>query len=167
MTIGETGILVGIAALLILGPRLLLRRHNNAAEDPVTDSIDRAQDELREKYRGGIADGNVTVKVARVYSQMDLAMLKSLLDARGIPSDLLFGAMNSLQAGLGVPGYNDAVVSVLERDAHAAREVVADYVESLVKGAEAPAAGTVVRNIAELVVGETFVNPGARRPEVL
>ena len=155
---------VAIAAVAL---RALLRSRPARERDPETAALDKQDFDLKEKYHNSIAAGERTRRLARVYSQVDLSMIKSLLDSKQIPNDLLFGNMNTLRTGVAVPGFNDSIVVVLERDYDAGRAVVEDYLGSLQRDPTSPKATTVLRNIAEVIVSETLVNPGAGRPELL
>jgi hypothetical protein len=168
---GTALVLLAIVAILVVVMRALTSRKKGDTVD-ADDLLPEGEDtELREKFHNSLAAGSETRRVARVYSQVDLSLLKSLLDSRHIPNDLLFANANNLRTGVGIPGWNDSVIVVREADYPAAREVAEDYVASLRVGAagvqDKPRLGTVVRNLAEAAVAMNPVNPGSRLPEIL
>jgi hypothetical protein len=144
---GTALILLGIVAILVVVMRTMTspkRRQALESVDRVRDAVD---DGLREKYHNSLAAGSTTRRLARVYSQVDLSLLKSLLDSKGIPNDLLFGNAGNLR-------WNDSLIVVLESDYPAAKEIAEDYIAGLRSGSEAAVAGNPV-------------NPGSRPPEIL
>jgi hypothetical protein len=165
VSISNLVFLVLAIAVVSLVIRLLTRPARPREEDPVRDVLERQDRELKAKYANGLAAGSTARRLVRVYSQVDQSLIKSLLDSRGIPSDLLFANTSGLRIGVGIPGFNDVVFVVLDTDYEAAREIVQDYAASLEEGEQKP--GTVIRNVAEAALGSDFVNPGARHPELL
>ena len=118
------------------------------AEEAVRD-IDMDAEFLRN------ASGRPAVDAIRLYSQEDCSMLRSMLYSCGIMSLARFPNMSSLRPGVGIPGYNDIVITLYEDDLGEAREIVDEYNRR--GGGDAPGAGEKIRNMAEFLVAGWIV----------
>lgn len=109
------------------------------------------------------------VRLVKVYSQIDIILLRSMLDSAKIRTYLENDNMNTLYAGLAIPGYSDAFLSVEMKNLFDAKRIVREYlsknrknlrksnkpefrpiVEFIVSGYLVPSANT--RNLPELLI---------------
>ena len=105
------GCLSLLAFVLVRVLRKLLQ--NRAGARPFANLGER---KLSNIYLRSIRKGLRPRDLVRVYSQMDMSLILSILSFARIPSDVLFPRMNNLRTGVAIEGYNDSIVRVLYPD---------------------------------------------------
>jgi hypothetical protein len=146
---------------------VLSRPRRPAEQDPDVAEVDRARDELLERFYKATAKGEPVREVARIYSQTDVAALQAVMASEGIAILPKNAEMNVLRTGVAIQGLNDCVFMVLLKDYNRATQILQDYLEELMSRESAVKPATAIRNVAETIIGGTFVNPSASWPEIL
>ena len=126
-----------------------------------------AERKLTNTYYRSISKGDLPRPLARVYSQMDMALILSLLSATNIAAQTLFAITNKVRTGLGVRGYNDCYVMVLNTQYHRASVVLADYLRRRRSVSSSVRGRTRLRNMAEVLLLGWAVNSQYLPPELL
>jgi len=117
-------------------------------------------------YSRAIRKGVRPKNLARVFSQIDTALIISLLSAAGIPAEILYPRMNNLRMGVAIAGYNDSYIRVLYPDHLRASELVGIYIKKRVANGYIPM-GSRFLNLVEYLVTGILVNPRVPTPELL
>jgi hypothetical protein len=120
-----------------------------------------------ETFFAAVRNGEPVRDLVRVYSQMDIALLRSLLSSMGIVTYTLFENTNNIRMGIAIAGYNDTIVQILEKDYKRARIAVEGYIANRRRDGTGVTAGTKIRNVAETLVGGMFANPNLQLPELI
>lgn len=133
-------------ALVVVMVVFLLRRRAGASErDPDADLASSENDAPGSSGAAGSDEGDIegrffaraqgrdTCAVARVFAVRDRLLLRSLLDARGIPTYVKNEHLNSILPGVGVQNGYDSMLYAVCEDAEPAREIVRDYVRNLIQ----------------------------------
>ncbi len=154
------GCLFLLAFVLVRVLRKLLQ--NRAGARPFANLDER---KLSNIYLRSIRKGLRPRDLVRVYSQMDMSLILSILSFARIPSDVLFPRMNNLRTGVAIEGYNDSIVRVLYPDYPRAKDLVQDYIAKRKRSGAIPM-GTRFLNLAEFFVAGIFVNPRLPTPEI-
>jgi hypothetical protein len=140
MTLELAATLIAAALLAGLAVRLWAerKRRRAAAGQPAPAPEDESLVDLNEKFlrlaesaEGGPRD---RLALVRTYSPADTAMLRSLLDAEGIPSYCDSNYLANYYAGVSVKGIADETIQVFADDAAAAREIAAAFIADLEQG---------------------------------
>ncbi len=150
--------LLTVVALYVL--RRLFRKHGGARSIP-----DLADRKLNNIYSRSIGRGLQLKNLVRVYSQMDTALILSLLSSVGIPTNILYPRMNNLRTGVAIRGYNDSIIRVLYPDHARAKGLVGSYIKERKANGNIPI-GFRFLNLVEFFVGGVFINPRAPIPEL-
>jgi hypothetical protein len=129
--------------------------------------IEMKQQILDTRYFRNIQRGDFARPLARVYSQMDMALIESILSARNIASQRLFTITNNMRTGLGICGYNDIWLIVLNTEYYRAREVMLDYIRGRKKVCRKVPEKTRLRNVVEALLFRWAANADYRLPELL
>ncbi len=162
-------IVLSVAAILvavILFRLFSSRRFPRETRTPISE-LDQREKALEEKFYASLRNGDKARNLARVYSQMDLALLKSILSSMEIAFFVSNQNMNNLRTGVAVQGFNDTILVVLDSDYTSARDIVADYIINRKQSASRATAATKFRNIAETALSGLFMNPNDKLPELL
>ena len=128
-------------------------------------------DDLRERkllnqYDRRVDKGEPSRLLARVYSQMDMALILSILSSRNIVGSTVFGITNNLRNGMGIQGYNDTWLLVLNNSYDRAREIVCDYVRRRKRTSGNVRGKTRLRNAIETLLFRWAVNGDYRLPDM-
>jgi hypothetical protein len=153
-----SAVVIGLLWRMIFGPR------KAAQEDPEIAAVEKERADLREAFYSATQAGEKTRDLVRIYSQTDIAAIESLLASEGIAIMQLTPHRNILRTEVQIPGLNDCVFVVLERDYAKAIEILKDYNESMKTEAESTSASTAAEEDA---TGATPDNPTVRKPELL
>jgi len=151
-----------LAAILF---RLLFKKKTDSNEK--ASEIDQREKDLEERFYAAIRNGDRPRNIARIYSQMDLALLRSILSSKNITSFASNQNMNNLRTGAAIQGYNDTVLVVLESDYANAKDILIDYIDNRKKSSGKASAATKLRNITETALAGAFMNPNERLPELM
>jgi hypothetical protein len=163
-------VIIPLFALVVLigGIIWALSRPKRAAElDPEVEEVDRVREGLLQRFYAATEKGETVREVARIYSQTDVAAVQALMFSEGIPLLPLNTEMNVLRTGVPIRGLNDCVFVVLQKDYETAVQILQDYLQNIAERESATTPSTAIRNVAETVVGGTFVNSSIGRPEIL
>ena len=130
-----------------------------------------SRDELREmklqnQYDRRIRNGEMSRLLARVYSQIDMALILSILSSKNIVAKAEFGITNNMRNGIGIQGYNDIWLVVLNNDYDRAKEIMLDYVSRRKKINGNIPGRARLRNVFEGLLFKWAVNPDSRLPEM-
>ena len=128
---------------------------------------DMKQRVLTNRYFRNIRKGDFARPLARVYSQMDMAVIESILAARNIASQRLFSITNNMRTGIGIRGYNDILIVVLNTEYCQAREIMLDYLRGRRSVSTHVRTITRLRNVAEALLFGWAANADYRLPELL
>ena len=156
-------LLVGVMVVGLFAQRLA---RTGKRRRPKSD-LDRKEEQLEDRFYKAVQNGEATCNLARIYSQMDIALLQSLLSSTGISTQILYGNTNNMRMGMAIPGYNDTIMVVLQKDFHRAREILVEYIENRKNDAPSVSKGTKVRNVAETLLAGAFANPNDQLPELI
>ena len=154
------GCLFLLVAMLVLALKRFWQRH--FVFHPRPDLRERKLDNI---YLRSLSRGIRPRELVRVYSQMDMALIRSILSSARIPSDVLFPLMNTLRTGVAIEGYNDSILRVLNPDYYRARELVQDYLRRRKADTWIPMRMRF-RNLVECLVAGVVVNPLTPLPEL-
>jgi hypothetical protein len=130
-----------------------------------TPAMDMKEQVLRNRYFRSIRKGDFARPLARVYSQMDLALIQSLFTARNIASQSLFEITNNMRTGIGVCGYNDIWLVVLNSEYLKAKQTMREYIRNRCR--TPVASGSKLRNVFEALLFGWAANPVYRVPELM
>ncbi len=95
------------------------------SEDP-GDSLQ----DLNEKFLAQ-AEGRQVIELVKVYNHQDKMILRSILDARGIPTYVKSNNFGELYPTFDLNNFATSVISLFETDREEAVMVVKDYLDSL------------------------------------
>jgi hypothetical protein len=162
-------ILLFSAGVIIVG--LLLRRlsaRKQKKEKDINISIlDEGEKNLDDDFYRAIQNGDEAKKLARVFSQMDLSILRSILMSKNIATQVLYQNLNNLRTGVYIEGFNDTVLVVLKSDYSSAKQILLDYIETRKKISGEVKLKAKIRNVVEMSLTGLFMNPNARLPELI
>ena len=142
MSLGTVLLLFGSVVIIVLLWRMIFGPRKAAQADPEISAVEKERDDLKEAFYSAIQAGEKTRDLVRIYSQADIATIESLLASEGIAIMQLTSHMNVLQTEVQMPGLNDCVFVVLERDYTKAIEILKDYNEGMKSEAESTSAST-------------------------
>ena len=151
----------GLLASYFLGEK---RKRKCLSANSMSDMKQRV---LTNRYFRSIRKGDFARPLARVYSQMDMAVIESILAARNIASQRLFSITNNMRTGIGICGYNDILLVVLNTEYCQAREIMLDYLRGRRSVSTHVPAITRLRNVAEALLFGWAANADYRLPELL
>ena len=130
-------------------------------------TLEMKQQILDTRYFRNIQRGDFARPLARVYSQMDMALIESIFSARNIASQKLFAITNNMRTGLGICGYNDIWLVVLNTEYQRARETMLNYIRVRKKVCKKIPEITMLRNVVEGLLFRWAANADYRIPELL
>lgn len=154
MSIELATTLIAAALLAGLAARLWAERQRRRAARGETAQQSSGENEslvdLNEKFlrlaESGTGDPKKRAALVRSFSPADTAMLRSLLDAEGIPSYCAPNTMGKLYAGVSVEGIADEIIQVFSEDFEPAREIAAGFIADLEAG---PATARTLPRLAD------------------
>ena len=120
---------------------------------------------LSNRYFRSIKRGDFARPLARAYSQMDMTLIRSLFTARNIASQTLFEITNNMRTGVGICGYNDIWVVVLNSEYLRAKQTMQEYIKA--RSRTTVPGGSKLRNVFELLLFGWAANPSYTIPELL
>ncbi len=129
--------LIAVVFVIAVMIRLYDRRKRGLAKsDPVSE--DESLVDLNEKFLRLSSDPHGTLrpqtKLLRSFAPADTALLRSMLDAEGIPSYCDANSLGSLYAGVALAGISDELILVFTEDAESAREIASAFIQDLLSG---------------------------------
>jgi hypothetical protein len=120
-------------AAVLLGA-WLVRRHQErlrrGGPPPEPAAEDESLLDLNEKFFR-VAAGRPLRALVRSYAPADTNLLRSVLDAEGIPSHCAANSLGSLYGGVSFAGFSDELIEVLAEDWNDARAILADILRDL------------------------------------
>ena len=122
---------------------------------------------LENRFYISLRKGHRARGIVRIYSQIDIVLLKSILSSRGIASLMLNQNMNRLRTGVPIKGLNDTIWFVLDRDYAKAKAIILKYKRQRILTIGRIRANTKIRNIAEAAIAGVLVNSNIGLPEIL
>lgn len=167
MTTGEfLGLIAAVAAAgLLISQIVALRSRIPTATRP--SKLGLQQMKLLNQFNRRINRGESLRLLARVYSQMDVSLIQSILASIRVIARVEFGITNNMRTGLGIEGYNDIWLFVLQNDYSKSREVMIEYLKCRERICGSINRKTRLRNIAEALLLGWAVNMDYRSPELL
>ena len=87
------------------------------------------------------AEGRRVIELAKVYNHQDKMILRSVLDARGIPTYVKSNTFGELYPTFDLNNFATSVISIFETDREEAVQVVKDYLDSLNSDTRSGSAG--------------------------
>ena len=123
--------------------------------------------DFNDKFIGN-SGGRTQIRFIRVYSPVDLMIIRSMFDSEGIETYAEYESINSLFPGLRVPGYTDTVISIFEDKLDEAKEIAEDYLSAL-RNNETQRIKDMLRNLGELNIAGYAIpsNQNRMMPELL
>jgi hypothetical protein len=159
--------LLGLATVAAILIGLLVNKSKLSRKLTRVPPMDMRQQVLENKYFRSIARGDFARPLARVYSQMDMALIESIFSSRNIAFQSLFGLTNNLRTGLGIRGYNDMLLVVLNSEYHRAKETMLEYLDKRRLVCNVVPGKTRLRNAIETLLFGWAANSSYRLPELL
>jgi hypothetical protein len=157
-------LLTAVALLGLLVSYAPRRRRSSTVKELSSDDLRKRK--LHNQYDRRVDKGEPSRLLARVYSQMDMALILSILSSRNIVGRTVFGITNNLRNGLGIQGYNDTWLVVLNNDYDRAREIVRDYTRRRKRTSGNVRGKTRLRNAIEALLFRWAVNGDYRLPDM-
>jgi hypothetical protein len=159
-------VLIGVVCMGLVASYLTRRASSKKKATQIT-ALDKKAKRLEDRYFKAAAKGDTPIRLARVYSQMDLSLLQSIFSSKNITTNILYGNTNNVRTGMAISGYNDTVIMVLTSDYEAAKLILFDYIKNRKNNTSKIKTRTKVRNVIETLMAGAFANPNDQLPEVI
>jgi hypothetical protein len=159
--------LLGLATVAGIFTSLLVTKSKRSRKLDRVPPMDMKQRVLENKYFRSISRGDFARPLARVYSQMDMALIESVFSRRNIAFQSLFGLTNNVRTGLGIRGYNDMLLVVLNSEYYRAKETMLEYLGKRQLIWNVIPRKTRLRNAIEVLLFGWAANSSYRLPELL
>lgn len=103
------------------------KRHQNDPKKDKPNNSPEETDDLNEEFIKNLNDEEV-VDAVKVFSPIDLKILRSVLASEGVNNYVLFPCINSLYAGIPISGYTDSIIQIKLSDKEEAVKIIKDYI---------------------------------------
>jgi hypothetical protein len=137
-----------IVAIFIFGIIAKIKKNQNNNDESNKENI---FDEMEELFIKKIQDGYRPYKLLYIYFQMDLMLIKSLLQAGKIPYHVEFEHFHRIKLGIDYGFNNVTTLYIIENNYNDAKIIIENYFKNRKEDKNIP------KNITENVIGDWMI----------